>query len=55
MEQIRGWALIIKWKIRKTGEFGEDLGRLWVYCWLFGRNKIVPPEVELTKKDSRMH
>jgi hypothetical protein len=42
MERIRGWALIIKWKIRKTGDACEDLERLRFYDWLFGRNKIVP-------------
>jgi hypothetical protein len=28
MERIRGWALIIKWKIRKKDGAGEDLGQL---------------------------
>jgi hypothetical protein len=43
MERIGRWALIIKSKIRETEELCEDLKQSGLSCFLFGRNKIVPP------------
>jgi hypothetical protein len=43
MERVGRWALIIKWKNRKTEWFGEDLEQLRFGGGLFFRNKNVPP------------
>jgi len=42
MGLVRGWALIIKWKIFETGDFWGDLGLSGLQFWLVGRNIIVP-------------
>jgi hypothetical protein len=53
MERVGRWALIIGWKIFRTGEFCEDLRGLGFAEFLLGRNKIVPQAGKVVIKNVR--